>query len=215
MARNKKTGSDLAQLVRDEVRRELKRQVPEDPPGPEDHLGAADRLSDFQPRPPAGSVSKSVFERKKWSLYFAKWGCLRCDTQDVTHRSNGYCERCHRLLSERIRRLRFGWNHEHPNQSAERLHASGIRAAERLLGGGYLTSTEAAKAVGISEHTLQLWIRGGKVKAPPPSSRGYRLWSEEDVKRLAQVKAAIYTKPSQPRVRETSPAESILGKGDI
>ena len=60
-----------------------------------------------------------------------------------------------------------------------------------------LTTAGAAKAVGIARHTLQGWIKAGKVKAPKPrlrNGRGVRLWSDADVKRLAQVKAATYRK---------------------
>jgi excisionase family DNA binding protein len=60
-----------------------------------------------------------------------------------------------------------------------------------------LTTTEAAKAVGIARITLQGWIRSGRVKAPKPiirEGRAVRLWSDADVKRLAQIKASTYRK---------------------
>lgn len=60
-----------------------------------------------------------------------------------------------------------------------------------------LNTAEAAKAVGIARHTLQQWIREGRVKAPKPilrDGRGVRLWSDADVRRLAQVKADTYRK---------------------
>jgi len=60
-----------------------------------------------------------------------------------------------------------------------------------------LTTAKAAKAVGIARHTLQRWIREGRVKAPKPAlqnGRGVRLWSDADVKRLAQIKARTYRK---------------------
>jgi excisionase family DNA binding protein len=62
---------------------------------------------------------------------------------------------------------------------------------ERLTTGG------AAKAVGIARHTLQRWIREGKVKAPKPvlrDGRGVRLWTDADVKRLAETKVRTYRK---------------------
>ncbi len=60
-----------------------------------------------------------------------------------------------------------------------------------------LTTAEAAKAVGIARHTLQQWIRERRVKAPKAvlrNGRGVRLWSDADVKRLAEVKAKTYRK---------------------
>jgi excisionase family DNA binding protein len=60
-----------------------------------------------------------------------------------------------------------------------------------------LTTAEAAKAVGIARHTLQGWIRTGRVKAPNAQireGRAVRLWSDADVNRLAQVKASTYRK---------------------
>jgi len=60
-----------------------------------------------------------------------------------------------------------------------------------------LTTAEAAKAVGIARHTLQRWISEGRIKAPKPilrDGRGVRLWSDSDVKRLAQTKAGTYRK---------------------
>jgi predicted site-specific integrase-resolvase len=60
-----------------------------------------------------------------------------------------------------------------------------------------LTTREAAQAVGIARHTLQGWIRSGRVKPPKATireGRATRLWSEADVKRLAAVKAVTYRK---------------------
>jgi excisionase family DNA binding protein len=60
-----------------------------------------------------------------------------------------------------------------------------------------LTTAEAAKAAGIARHTLQGWIRSGRVKAPKPiiqNGRAVRLWSDADVKRLTQIKVSTYRK---------------------
>jgi excisionase family DNA binding protein len=60
-----------------------------------------------------------------------------------------------------------------------------------------LATAEAAKAVGIARHTLQRWIREGRVKAPKPilrDGRAVRLWSDADLKRLSQIKASTYRK---------------------
>jgi len=60
-----------------------------------------------------------------------------------------------------------------------------------------LTTAGAAKAVGIARHTLQRWIREGKVRAPKlilRGGRGVRLWPDAYMKRLAQVKVSTYRK---------------------
>jgi excisionase family DNA binding protein len=60
---------------------------------------------------------------------------------------------------------------------------------------GKLTTAEAAKKVGIHLATLQRWIAAQKIKAPKPTllgAVGYRLWSKNDVGRLAQIKAKTY-----------------------
>jgi len=57
------------------------------------------------------------------------------------------------------------------------------------------TTTEAAKAVGISRATLQDWIKKMKFVAPKLASVGnirVRLWSTSDVARLKKIKAEIY-----------------------
>jgi excisionase family DNA binding protein len=58
----------------------------------------------------------------------------------------------------------------------------------------YLTTTEAAEAVGITRATLHDWIKRGRVRAPKLQvGNGYavRLWSESDVTRLRAVKSTI------------------------
>ena len=58
-------------------------------------------------------------------------------------------------------------------------------------------TAEAARLVGISQRTLQRWIRTGKVKAPEPTlrhGRGIRLWSLTDIAHLAKAKVRIYRK---------------------
>ena len=62
---------------------------------------------------------------------------------------------------------------------------------------GKLTTTEAAKAVGLHPVTLQRWIAAEKVKAPQPTligAVGYRLWTTKDVERLRKVKLKIHRK---------------------
>ncbi len=58
-----------------------------------------------------------------------------------------------------------------------------------------LTTAEAAKAVGIARHTLHLWIRTKRVKAPRAvlrNGRGVRLWSQADIAQLRRIKERTY-----------------------
>jgi excisionase family DNA binding protein len=60
-----------------------------------------------------------------------------------------------------------------------------------------LNTADAAKKVGIGRNTLQRWIRDGHVKAPKAilqNGRAVRLWSNSDIKRLADVKENTYRK---------------------
>jgi excisionase family DNA binding protein len=57
------------------------------------------------------------------------------------------------------------------------------------------TTTEAAKAVGITRATLQDWIKKRKFAAPKLDRVGnirVRLWTASDVARLKKTKAEIY-----------------------
>jgi excisionase family DNA binding protein len=57
------------------------------------------------------------------------------------------------------------------------------------------TTTEAAKAVGITRATLQDWIRKRKFAAPKLGRVGnisVRLWTASDVARLKARKSEIY-----------------------
>jgi excisionase family DNA binding protein len=59
------------------------------------------------------------------------------------------------------------------------------------------TTTEAAKAAGISRVTLQTWISTGDVRAPRVqlvAGRAKRLWSEADVERLRRKREKIFRK---------------------
>ena len=58
----------------------------------------------------------------------------------------------------------------------------------------YLTTTEAAKAVGITRATIYEWIKRGMVRAPKlqlGNGHAVRLWSESDVARLKAMKGTI------------------------
>lgn len=56
-------------------------------------------------------------------------------------------------------------------------------------------------AVGISRVTLQAWIAGRNLKVPAESSRRHalRLWTEEDLARLREIKKESFRWIGRPR----------------
>jgi hypothetical protein len=44
----------------------------------------------------------TVPERRKWSAYFDRWGCLRCKTKNKTHAGCGFCGTCKALILYRL-----------------------------------------------------------------------------------------------------------------
>jgi hypothetical protein len=55
-------------------------------------LGAEVLVPGYQPRDVSNEmrVHQNVFERKKWSLYFEKHGCQKCDRKkNISHASGG------------------------------------------------------------------------------------------------------------------------------
>lgn len=44
---------------------------------------------------------QTVAERNVWALYYARYGCLRCDGKDKPHQSNGLCGNCHATIASR------------------------------------------------------------------------------------------------------------------
>ena len=80
---------------------------------------------------------QSVFHKRKFTLYFEKWGCLVCGTKEQAHDSHGMCGKCMRKFVERLKQLERDYAKAHPaeyaDQQTESL-TSRIRNAERILG---------------------------------------------------------------------------------
>lgn len=56
------------------------------------------------------------------------------------------------------------------------------------------TTTEAARALGITRATLHAWIKRGRVRPPKlqvGNGHAVRFWSESDIDRLQAVKSKI------------------------
>ncbi len=105
--------------------------------------GTMELQPDFEAREVAVAIMKlqAVWDRRKWALYYHKWGCRRCDntesssTHGAPHRGIGYCRKCYQLFVERLKQLRLEWDRERP-QRHEEVDAitRRVRSAERLLG---------------------------------------------------------------------------------
>jgi hypothetical protein len=48
---------------------------------------------------------QTVPERKKWSVYFERYGCLYCQRQDQPHGTNGFCGACHCRVTQRLKEI--------------------------------------------------------------------------------------------------------------
>lgn len=94
--------------------------------------------SDFQPREVLYEIRQrqTVFERRKWSLYFEKWGCRKCGRKKVSHASGGFCGRCQNLFQSRLTVLKREYERANPELEIQRQidHiTSRVRTAEALL----------------------------------------------------------------------------------
>ena len=94
---------------------------------------------DFQPREVANDarIRNNVFEIRKWSLFFEKWGCRTCHRKNVAHASSGCCARCHNLVAQRLAAIKRDFYRDDPELEIERQInqiTSRMRSAQALLG---------------------------------------------------------------------------------
>jgi len=84
--------------------------------------GAALLEPDFQSKEVSYEIQRrqTVFERRRWSLYFEKWGCRRCDRKDVGHAGGGYCDRCHSLFFGRLVRIKREFDAANPDKEIQK-----------------------------------------------------------------------------------------------
>lgn len=74
----------------------------------------------------------------------------------------------------------------------------------------YLTAIEAAHRIGVSEKTVRLWVKEGKLEALHPAKNRLAI-AEDDVERLAQERRLYYrTQPETPSSDHTQPDISAL-----
>jgi len=103
--------------------------------------GAGQLDPDFQTREVAYEIQRrqTVFERRRWSIYFEKFGCRRCDNKEVSHEANGYCSKCHLLIFQRLAKIKRDFDKRNTEKDIQnqidRLTRRG-RSARELLGEG-------------------------------------------------------------------------------
>ncbi|HET6143869.1 MAG TPA: hypothetical protein VFE02_10190 [Candidatus Acidoferrales bacterium] len=81
---------------------------------------------------------ENMFERKKWSLYFERWGCVLCGQKKAAHMHTGYCNTCAGRITQRLRLLKRDYEQAHPEAEIDRqIEQLTLRArsAERLFRG--------------------------------------------------------------------------------
>ena len=89
---------------------------------------------------------QSIFHKRKFALYFEKWGCLVCGTKEKAHASRGMCHECLCKFVQRLQQLEKEYAQAHPqeyeSQQIESL-TSRVRSAERILGTARPMDSEA------------------------------------------------------------------------
>ena len=83
---------------------------------------------------------QTVFEHRRWAVYFERWGCLICHRKKAVHMGNAYCARCrgrivHRLKAIEREQAKTEYAQDSGQDPIEQI-VSRVRSAERLLGGG-------------------------------------------------------------------------------
>lgn len=80
---------------------------------------------------------QSIFHKRKFALYFEKWGCLVCGTKRKPHENHALCCTCLNRFVTRLRHLEKEYAETHPQEYADRQTkslTSRLRNAERILG---------------------------------------------------------------------------------
>lgn len=103
--------------------------------------GAAEMEPNFQPREISTEIRlrQSVYERRKWSIYFEKWGCKVCGNKKVSHVGSGSCERCYMRVYQRLAQIKHDFDKANPESEIKRdidQITKRVRSAQALLGHG-------------------------------------------------------------------------------
>lgn len=63
---------------------------------------------------------QNLFERRKWSLYFDKFGCRMCHRKGLPYMSTGHCTTCHGLLANRLGQIKREYDRDNPEAAIDR-----------------------------------------------------------------------------------------------
>lgn len=104
-------------------------------------LEAGQHEPGFIPRDEADELRRrrDVFERRKWSIYFDKWGCRVCARKNVSHYGTGHCQRCYMVIQSRLKQIKAEWDESRPDAEIDRQIdrlTSRFRVAKSLLNRG-------------------------------------------------------------------------------
>jgi hypothetical protein len=81
---------------------------------------------------------QSIFHKRKFALYFERWGCLLCGTKKEPHASHAMCNRCVTRFAQRLAALEGEYAAAHPqeyqDQQTESITARARSAEQILLG---------------------------------------------------------------------------------
>lgn len=164
-------------------------------------MGGADAI--FQPFFQTNKIHaeikrrQTVVEQNKFIHYFARWGCMRCDTQEVPHSTLGMCNPCYRRICARLKAIVREGNAEKQDtffdtgtlaRAALRPQSIIVVNPDQGKSGRLYNNREAAAAAGIHVDTLSVWGRRGDAKPSIRMTPKKSLWTEEDVERLKILK---------------------------
>lgn len=68
------------------------------------------------------------------------------------------------------------------------------------------TANQVAEAAGVSAKTLSRWSKAGKVPEPYRDRRGWRVFTEEDLRTIVRFATQLVAPPSRPRAHVPSPS---------
>jgi len=71
---------------------------------------------------------QTVSEQRKFTIYFERYGCLKCETRNTIHAGNGMCGNCHSRAFYRLTQITAEGIKDQPAQAAR-----GATGEQRLL----------------------------------------------------------------------------------
>ena len=79
---------------------------------------------------------QSMFQQRKWSLFFERWGCMVCGTKKEPHDTHGMCVACFNRLTARLAVIQKEYAKAHPREVATQNVndlTRRVRSAEQIL----------------------------------------------------------------------------------